>query len=109
MQALGIIEIFQQLCEIRQRWGLYISFDLESVDEPNDIFKAAPYLEYDKHAEILDGNRGIFLFDAEEEMEKYYNQTVGPDGPTEVNSYNGDCIVYALTCDPNGNMLSENT
>lgn len=40
---------------------------------------------------------GYILFDNEEEMEYYYQQVVGDDGPTELK-----------TCGPEG-LLNENT
>jgi len=41
-------------------------------------------------------------------LDAYY-RTVGDDGPTKLNDYNGPCRIYALTCDPFGQLLNENT
>jgi hypothetical protein len=51
----------------------------------------------------------IVLFDTEEELLYAYNRTVGDDGPTKLNPYNGPARVYARTCDQDGNLITENT
>ena len=51
----------------------------------------------------------MLTFDTEKEMEKHYDLTVGDDGPTKYNSYDGECRVYALTCSNTGELLTENT
>ena len=115
--------VFEELCRTSGKWGLYISFsDLDTNDEliswEYGLFKAAPYLKTNEDMDyehicvceqICSDGWGILLFDTEEEMEKYYNLTVGDDGPTDTNPYNGDYRVYALTCDPIGQLLTENT
>ena len=100
-------EAFQALCKATKKWGLYVSRQGDIEIEEDE--KAVPYLSLDAHAQILLDGCGIILCDTEEEMETLYNQTVGDDGPTEANSYDGPARWYALTCDPNGQLINENT
>jgi len=99
--------ILSSLCKSHEKWGMYISF----VDDTDlqEIFKAAPYLNTEAFMHTCVNGCGYILFDTEEEMMDLYHQTVGDDGPTKLNSYNGPARVYALTCDPQGNLLNENT
>lgn len=115
-------EMFQNYCKLSNYWGLtlclpnYTDANLDKFPEGDyfgEVFKAAPYLEeINKESSgmqaISDGL--IFLFfDSEEEMKKYYYLTVGDDGPTETNHYNGPARIYALTCNPLGQFKNENT
>jgi hypothetical protein len=95
------------LCKVSEKWGMYISF----VDHTDlqEIFKAAPYLNTEAFLRTCVDGCAYTLFDTEEEMMNLYHQTVGDDGPTKLNPYNGPARVYALTCDPQGNLLTENT
>ena len=110
MKFANYSDLLCALCRAHRKWGIYISFDCDQ--EMAEVLKAAPYL-----AELDVGSRidlfvcgfGYFLLDSEEECYKHYNQTVGDDGPTKTNSYNGPAKVYALTCSPNGILLSVNT
>jgi len=108
IQKLNIHDAFQALCKATKKWGVAISFG--DVEDYADVEKAAPYLTLEDDFQIIisDG-RGIILCDTEEEMNSIFHQTVGDDGPTELNSYNGPVRVYALTCSPDGKMLTENT
>jgi hypothetical protein len=56
----------------------------------------------------IDGER-YFLFETEEAMLAAYDATVGDDGPTAANAYDGSASIYALTCSPAGELLTENT
>lgn len=79
-----------------------------SAPSVEEIFKAAPYLNMDDYQIIAD-EHGIIIFDSAEEMEHAYQQTVGDDGPTALNQYNGKCRVSALTCYADGSLGGENT
>lgn len=109
MEILDTHEVFRRLCKAEHRWGVLIEFS----DDWEEVQKAAPYLKFiESNPEIvqvlLDG-QGILLIETEEEANKIYEQTVGDDGPTELNPYQGKCRVYALLCNPNGEFLNENT
>ena len=107
MKILTNIEMLSALCKARKKFGMYINFyEDQSWSETK---KAAPYLDFlTNHQIFLDGQAWL-LFDSEEEMLIYYNQTVGNDGPTILNKYKGKASVYALTCSPTGELLNENT
>lgn len=108
MIALDYHEMVRNVCKATGKWGLSIEFKFGAGDEIQEIFKAAPYLK-EVSSQILAEERGLLLFDSEEEMERYYDLTVGDDGPTASNPYNGPAKVYAATCSPTGRFLKENT
>lgn len=97
---------FPIVCKAKKKWGIYFSFlseDMLSVDN------AAPWLKNDKSIQCVADGHGIALFDTEADMLKAYESTVGDDGPTVSNPYRGHVRVYALTCNPKGVTLNENT
>lgn len=108
MEILSQIEVLQRLCKNTQKWGMFISI-WEPKQGPYEAEKAAPYLSEMEHMQIIHDGIGFLLFDTEEEMQKHFNLTVGDDGPTKLNSYNGKTCVYALTCNQDGQLISENT
>lgn len=83
---------------------MYVSTDEDQTFQEN--IKAAPYLA--NNYQVLADGSGYLVFDTEPAMNAYYNLTVGDDGPTKRNPYNGPARVYALTCGPGG-TLNENT
>lgn len=106
MQVLDHVKALQRLCESTGKWGIYIGF--ADVEDWHEVLKAAPYLTVDDAQVLADGSAYI-LFDTEEEMVAHYGMTVGDDGPTKANPYNGPAKVFALTCNPMGETLYENT
>lgn len=109
MKALSIIEAFALLCELTGKWGLYVAITGPVEEELSQVVFAAPYLTWSSHAQIIVDGGGILLFDTEEEMQRHFEMTVGDDGPTELNKYDGPTRVYALGCAPDGKLQSENT
>ena len=107
MRAITHIEALQELARLNKKFAMYVSFD--SALSYTDIFNAAPYLNADNMTQLVCDGSGFLLFESKEEMSRYYKMTVGDDGPTELNSYNGECRVYALTCGPKGILQKENT
>ena len=107
MIMLDSNELFTAYCKAYNKFGLYISFDEE--EKWDEIIKACPFLTKEEHYNIFLNGFGYVFFDTKEEMEKAYESTVGDDGPTKLNSYNGLARVYALTCDNTGQLLNENT
>lgn len=98
------------LCKVNKKWGMYAS--LSDCDQTEaETLKAAPWIAQDPmlwfHLTV-EGHVYLF-FDTKEEMVAAYTQTVGDDGPNEANTYNGPARVYATTCDPNGNGITQNT
>lgn len=110
--------LMEEYCRITGKYAMYISFcwldaDPELAVPVEELEKAAPYLatqdeNEDGMMEILGDEQGVLIFDTEEEMDHYYNLTVGDDGPTSLNPYDGKARVYALTCGPEGTR-NENT
>ena len=89
---------------------LYISFltpDTEYFDEwIAGLKQATPYLFDDegcKYLQILADGQGYLVCEDATEMERLFDLTVGDDGPTSNNNYNGPVRVYALTSDGNEN------
>ena len=99
-------KILSQLCKTTGKWGLFISFDPEQPWD--EIKQAAPYLAVAENQGILLEGFCYFL-DSEEEINYAFLQTVGDDGPTDLNIYKGEAKVYALTCDSKGVLRNENT
>lgn len=109
MKALTQIDAFELLCKSTKNWGIFLSFRGGYNGTP-DIFEAVPYLkDHSSNIQMLCDGMAILLFETEEEMEHHYYRTVGDDGPTKFNSYDGECRVYALTCSPSGQLMNENT
>jgi len=71
--------------------------------------RAAPYLSLKEHGQLITEGEGILIFEDNAEMEHYYKMTIGDDGPTESNPYDGIYRVYALCCDAEGKFIGENT
>lgn len=83
----------------------------------DDVTLAAPYLALGFQGGAFDSSicqiqvdgYGILLFETEDEVNRYYDMTVGDDGPTQSNPYNGPVRIYALTCSDRGILMRENT
>lgn len=61
------------------------------------------------HENVICAGQACMFFATENETRRAYSSTVGEDGPTKTNSYDGPARVFALLCDDRGNLLSENT
>jgi len=112
MQILSGNNTFKLLCKTTNKFGILLS---QSWDVNSDQYsfeetaKAVPFLDSFKDAQLFVDGVGIILFDTEAEMRDAFSQVVGDDGPTKNNPYNGPARWYALSCDNNGNLLTENT
>lgn len=115
MQVLSQTEVFRLLCKSTQKHGVYVSgFDLNLEDDdgdpiPLESLKAAPYLNLRDHGQAFFEGSAIILCDSVEEQDFVYYSTIGDDGPTKLNKYDGPARIYALTCDPFGELGTENT
>lgn len=106
MIAYDTIEILKLYSLLAQKPCMLITFDTDqNIDE---ILKAAPYLNIAMNCQIISDGIGFLQFNSTNEMEKYFQLTVGDDGPTKTNPYNGPARVYAITCN-NGQLENENT
>lgn len=112
MKILDHVSALEELCKATKKWGMYISIYVPD-DIWDDVSKAAPYLvetdDGNSSAQLISDRSGFILFDTEKEMLDTYELTVGDDGPTDTNKYDGPVHVYALTCYPDGQTGNENT
>ena len=110
-QILTVTELMQLVAKTLKKPCIFLSFQF--MDENaglDDMMKAAPYLNWDKHGQhIMDGAAVIVCEDYDEQQRLYW-MTVGDDGPTKTNPYDGKkARVYALTCNAKGQLENENT
>jgi hypothetical protein len=108
MEILDYHTAAAQLAKLLNKWIIAISLNDDFIPY-EEYIKAAPYLASDEACQVVADGNGIIICDSEEECEKLFDLTVGDDGPTKSNSYNGPARVYALTISPNGEFVDENT
>ena len=84
---------------------MYASWDPDA--DWSQVILAAPWLLEIEGYQA--GPEMFVFFETEDEMVQKFNMTIGDDGPNDVNPYKGPVKVYALTCSPEGNLLTENT
>jgi hypothetical protein len=109
--------LLEDYCKATGKYGMFINIgDWRTDEELKEIFKAAPYLDSENSndflnyiSQILCDGQGFIICDTRAEMERYYDLTVGDDGPTALNDYSGPCKIYALTCSPENGLENENT
>jgi len=106
MKILESHETLRTLAKALQKPCMFISFEPEKIEE---LVKAAPYLNKEENGQVLVNGWAYLVFDNNAEMEQYYLMTVGDDGPTVLNNYDGSARIYAVTCNPNGEIEKENT
>jgi hypothetical protein len=107
MEFLNTIELMRQYAKTTSKFCMYISWNEE--DLYTELMKAAPYLKGHEIAILSANSHIVLIFDTEKEMVYCFNQTVGDDGPTKLNDYEGLTRVYALTCSDKGELWNENT
>ena len=122
MIPMTTADLMVAYCRVTGKYAMLISMpDLGDVECHggtvfDELSKAAPYLrafeDGTEHGsvtgQIIADELGVLIFDTAEEMDQHYDQTIGDDGPTETNKYDGPVGVYALTCGPEG-LRNENT
>ena len=106
MKKLSHWRFTELFCKLTNKWCVYVAFC--DCYEWKEIIKAAPYLSIDDDYQIIGDCEGWIVCENEEEAYKIFNQTVGDDGPTELNKYNGNVRIYAHVCGPKG-IETENT
>ena len=111
MQILTKIQTLQRLAKECGKYAMYISLSHSTINYVpwHENFNPVPFLRPDGHEQIFCDGCAFLLFDSEDEMDKYFDQVVGDDGPTESNNYDGPHRGFAVTCDPEGTLLNENT
>lgn len=104
MQIKSTFEIIEEYAKLTNKYCMYISFNPFTLN--SEIQNAAPYIS--DADSILSRGSGILLFDTEQEMNNYYDLTVGQNGPTNINKYNGGASVSATTFSNEGTLLKTN-
>ena len=109
MKALSGNEVLSATAKGLARWCMQVGVHDDNVEE---VLKAAPWLlalgRPDLDFLVQDGG-GVFSFESEDECRKAFLNTVGDDGPTASNPYDGPVKVYACVCAPDGRLMTENT
>lgn len=101
-------ELFRLATKGKSKWGLFLVV-IAAGNSLKEMLKAVPFLDRESGMWLrLNGQMAVF-FDTEADLQACYQTVVGDDGPTPTNPYNGKARIYALTCDPHGNLLCENT
>lgn len=112
MKKLSILNTIEYLCKQNKQWGVYISWVVDETVSyqwtEGELCKAAPYLSIEDDFQIMSDGNGFIFCDSEEEAYNIFDQTIGDDWPTKLNSYNGEFRVYASVVGPNG-YETENT
>jgi hypothetical protein len=102
-----VLDVVETLARVTKKWVLYISFG--GTDDWMEIIKAAPYLNWNLDTQCIMEGSAVILCESQEECEKLFWQTVGDDGPTKTNKYDGPARVFAITCSSDGQLMNENT
>ena len=101
-------------CKATGKYAVAIFPSLSDTMHIQDLEGPTPYLfpivdnPLGHVTQIMADGVGFIICDSREEMEKYYDLTVGDDGPTKLNLYDGEYGVYAISCSPKG-LENENT
>jgi hypothetical protein len=109
---LTVTELMQLVAKTIKKPCIFLSFQYmdESEASYDDMIKAAPYLDWDKHGQAIIDGVAVIICEDYDEMQRLYWMTVGDDGPTKTNPYDGKkARVYALTCNAEGQLENENT
>ena len=96
IKFLDKYELVHNFNELAGKHIMLLRFQFDPRDTDAE-FGAVPYLNFEDHAQILMDGEGYVVADTVKELHDIYHQTVGDDGPTYKNPYNGPCLVYALT------------
>ncbi len=111
----GNKDILELLCKSKGKPALLLHNGSSAAGEGEEevgvaeLSKAVPFLDRNQVMTLLFEGPVYIFCDSLEEIRDLYNQVVGEDGPTKVNPYNGPARVYALTCDKDGLLGTENT
>jgi hypothetical protein len=124
MNILSRTKLIAQFAKLSNKWIVYLSWGgyyLSDRFDYQELLKAAPYLNTDlmqdeQAKEEIESaiiwstdNNAILTCETEEEAFYYFDRTVGDDGPTKFNNYQGRANIYAEIIDNNGNSITVNT
>jgi hypothetical protein len=93
MQTFNSVEMLQQLAMSHYKYTMFLA---DWGDYHPEALRIAPYLTAQQ---LMDGMAWV-TFDNIQELETNY-KTLNVDG--------SNVYIYALTCDPSGQLLHENT
>lgn len=97
IQKLDQIKMAEAYSKATHKWVVYVNTTVYGEDQEEGVgIQAAPYLNFTEDMQIICDGAGFIVCDTEEEAWSIYNQTVGDDGPTTLNSYDGPNKIYAL-------------
>jgi hypothetical protein len=108
VQKLTGVELMQAFAKVSGKWCVFLSID-PLAGEISEACLAAPYLAPDRDGQLIEDGYGVIVCETREEMERVFNLTIGDSGATLANPYCGDLKIYALSCDPDGILLQDNT
>lgn len=107
---IGEYSALQRLCKVQSQWGMLLSFyNSSDGTTPDELRKAVPYLSEEEVFRLYTEETLFIFFYDKKTCVDCFEKTVGDDGPTASNPYTGTASVFALTCDPYGNLRNENT
>ena len=104
------VELFPSVCRGERLWGLFLSINKTSQE---DIIRQAPYLSGHQASCLAAEGFLVLLFNERRELDITFGQT-GATGGRVTGTYRpqknpvGKGGLYALTCDPTGELLDDN-
>jgi len=109
--VLTVTQLMQLVAKTLKKPCIFLSFIFMDEDAGFDhMIRAAPYLQWDKHSQHIMDGAAVIICEDYDEMQRLYWMTVGDDGPTKTNPYDGKkARIYALTCNAQGGLENENT
>ena len=112
MKLVTSQEMLSAYCKAAGVWGMLwrASFadDWSTELRYAEVREAAPWMDRLMVVRAVEGDVG-FVVGTEAEVLAAFGATVGDEGPTKTNPYNGGARVYALTCGADGELRNENT
>ena len=106
MTKMTLTELVRNHCKLTQQWAVVLfpngSFGFEELQ------RAIPFLEIHCDLQAIADELMIVLCSSKDKCDRVFNQIRGDDKP-ELNDYDGPCHIYAWTCGPDGEILTENT
>jgi len=111
MKAVTRLEMAEFSARSTGRWVVMASHTFDKADR-SELHLAAPWvtaLDIHDRVEFEITGEIVLLFDSEEDARMAFDVTVGDDGPTVSNPYNGETRVYACLISPSSGAVTENT
>ena len=113
--AISTEELLFEHCRKTRQWAVFLSLPMRDAKfvgkYTEEAQRAAPYLSQEQifEAALCRDGTLIVLCKSERVAYRLFDQTVGDDGPTETNPYNGDFRIYAMVVNRKGEAETENT